>query len=566
MVGLTPVEIALVAFFSLSGLALAGLALYLRASQLPNRGIRSFISLLVLMAVWSFSAVAKLTMPPVVERFLVTLELPMGVAFAFLFLVFASQYTGRHWHRQRPFTAYIVVSMLALAVGLLTNPIHGLFWDRIALSTAVFPHYVHEGVGPLYFLYVGLAYCHFAAGVYALVNLHLRSRYNTTPMMLVTFGASLPLLVNLVSVFDRAPIPGLDYTPVGLAIFGLATTVSMQLDLFDIIPVARDTAVEQSSEGMIILDSKRRVRDYNPTAASLLPALSTHRGDQIDTVVDDTTDLFDTTTPTRIAVADGEEATYLSVQLSPITDGPHHLGWTVVLSDVTEQQRRERHLQLVSRVLRHNMANRINIIMGHVELLGDAADETERTHLDAIDASATDIIETSGKLRTIQEIVTGGRPARPTDVTRTVEAVGTRYADRYPDAAVTADCPDGVFARCPTGFQAALDNLVENAIQHNPDSAPSVTVTVTEDGPLVHVAVADDGPGIPETERRILEDGETPLQHSAGVGLWLVYCFVEQAGHELTFEPSAAGGSEVRFALDRASSTFETDPNASGRY
>jgi len=558
MVPVTPVEVALIAFFSLSGVALTGLALYLRASKLPNRGIRSFVALLLLMALWSFSAVAKLTTPPVVERFLVALELPMGVAFGFLFLVFASQYTGRRWHRQRALTAYVVVSLLALAVGLLTNPVHGLFWERIELSTAVFPHYVHSGLGPLYFVYVGLAYCHFVAGVYALVNLHLRSRYNTAPLMLVTFGASLPLLINLVSVFDRAPIPGLDYTPVGLAVFGVATTVSMQLDLFDIVPVARDTAVEQSSEGMVILDSKRRIRDYNPTAVSLLPALSTHRGDHIDTIVEDTAPLFDTTTPTTISITDSEELTYLSVQLSPITDGPHHLGWTVVLSDTTAQQHRERHLQLVSRVLRHNMANRINIIMGHVELLGERADERDRPHLDAIDASATSIIETSAKLRTIQDIVTDDRPARPTDVSRTLAAVVDRYTDRYPEVTVTTDCPDDVFARCPTGFQAALSNLVENAIQHNSDPSPSVTVTVTISETLVHVAVADDGPGIPETERRILEDGETPLQHSAGVGLWLVYCFVEQAGHELTFEPSDVGGSEVSFALDRARSSAET--------
>ncbi|PSP84389.1 hypothetical protein BRC96_04465 [Halobacteriales archaeon QS_6_64_34] len=557
----TPVEAVLVVFFSASGLALTGLVLYLRASQLPSRGVRSFVWLLMLMAGWSFSAAAKLTMPPVVERFLVALELPMGVAFALLFLVFASQYTGRHWHRNRALTAYIVVSLLVLVVGLLTNPAHGLFWEDITLSRAVFAHYVHEGLGPLYFLYVGLAYCHFAAAMYALVNLHLRSRYNTTAMMLVTVGAALPLLVNLVSLFDRAPIPGLDYTPVGLAVFGVATTVSMQLDLFDIIPVARDTAVEQSSEGMVILDSKRRIRDFNPTAASLLPALSAHRGDQIEAVVDDTTGLFDTAGPTTIPVTGGEELSYLSVQLSPIRDGPHHLGWTAVLSDVTDQQRRERHLQLVSRVLRHNMANRINIIMGHVELLGERADERDRRHLDAIDASATDIIETSAKLRTIQEIVTSGRPARPTDISGTVTAVVTRYAGRYPDATVTADCPDEVFACCPTGFQASLDNLVENALQHNPDPSPSVTVTVTVEGPLVRVAVADDGPGIPESERRILEDGETPLNHSAGVGLWLVYCFVERAGHELRFEPSPSGGSEVHFALDRDTDSVRSAPN-----
>ena len=50
MVPVTPVEVALIAFFSLSGVALTGLALYLRASKLPNRGIRSFVALLLLMA------------------------------------------------------------------------------------------------------------------------------------------------------------------------------------------------------------------------------------------------------------------------------------------------------------------------------------------------------------------------------------------------------------------------------------------------------------------------------------------------------------------------------------
>jgi signal transduction histidine kinase len=546
------VEQILVAFFSVSGVALLGLALHFRSYRLPNRGVRSFTALLALMSVWSFSAAGKLLSPPSVEKFLIALELPMGVAFALLFLVFASQYTGRTWHRQQAFAAYVVVLLLVLAVGVLSNPLHELFWSGITLSTAVFPHYVHTGLGPLYFLYIGLAYLHFGLGVYALVNLHLRSRYNTASVVLIALGGAVPLLINIISVIDRAPIPGLDYTPIGLAIFGLAATWSMQLDLFDIIPIARDTAVEQSAEGMIILDSNRHIRDFNPMAATLLPSLSGHRGEPIHEVIEDMGDLFDTTTSTTITVATGpEEVTYLAAQLSRITDGPHHLGWTVALSDITDQQRRERHLQLVSRVLRHNMANRINTIMGHVELLDQTADESESVHLRAIDDSADSIIETSMKLRTIQCIVTDGREKHRTDIARTVDAVTTKYADRYPDATVTADCPDTAFANCPAGFQAALDNLVENAIEHNDAPEPSVTVTVTADETLLHVAVTDNGPGIPDSERRILEEGETPLQHSSGVGLWLVYSFVEQAGHELTFEPTPSGGSDVRFSLDR---------------
>ena len=551
MIGSGLAEFALVAFFGASALALAGLTLSLRSSRLPDRGLRSFTALLALMALWSASAAGKIVAPVPVERLLVALELPLGVAFALLFFLFASQYTGRNWHRRRAFTACVVILILGLAVGLLTNPIHHLFWLDIAQSYAVFPHLVHEGLGPLYFAYVALAYVTFAAGVYALVHIHLRSRYNTVSVVLISFGGSIPLLINLVSVFDRAPIPGLDYTPVGLAVFGAVTTWSVQMDLFDIVPIARDTAVEQSTEGMVILDSDRRIRDFNPMAATLVPGLADHNGDPIETVVDGTAELFDATTPTTIELTRDGEATYLSTQTAAITDGPHRLGWTVTISDITERQRRERHLKLVSRVLRHNMANRINTITGHVDLLMDSVDQAQRDHLRVIDDSANSIIDTSVKLRTIQEIVTTGEASHATNVSRTVRTVVAKYQGRFPAATVTVDCPDDVFARCPPGFQSALDNLVENGLEHNPDPSPAVRVRVSVSDRLVHVRVADDGPGIPETERRILEAGETPLQHSSGVGLWLVYCFAEQSGHELTFERTETGGSAVRFSLDR---------------
>jgi len=544
-------ELVLVVFFGLSGLALVALAVSLHSSRMPNRGLRSFTALLALMALWSFSALGKIVAPLPVEWLLVALELPMGVAFALLFLVFALQYTGRTWYRRPAFAAYVVASLLGLTVGILTNPAHQLFWAGIEQSHAVFPHLVHVGLGPLYFAYVALAYVNFAAGVYALVHIHLQSRYNTTAVVLLSFGGSIPLLINLISLFDRAPVPGLDYTPIGLAVFGIVTTWSVQMDVFDIVPIARDTAVEQSSEGMVILDADRRIRDFNPKAAALLPALSEHRGEPIDEIIEATTELLDTTTTTVELTRDGEVA-HLSVQLAEITDGPHHLGWTLAVWDNTEQKRRERHLQIVSRVLRHNMANRINTIRGHVELLDATADENQREHLRAIDDSAASIIDTSGKLRTIQDIVTTNRMRRATGISEMTGAVAEKYRDRYPEATVTLDCPDGVYAHCPPGFQSALDNLVENAIRHNTGPSASVMIEVCETDGLVHVRVADDGPGIPETERRILEEGETPLRHSSGVGLWLVYCFAEQSGHELSFERTSSGGSEVRLSLDRA--------------
>ena len=550
---LGPVELVLVVFFGGAFLLLSGLVLYLVESTVTIRGGRSFLALLVLMAAWAATAIGKVVLGGSVERFLVALELPMGVLFVVLFFVFTSQYTGRRWHARPPFTVALVAASAGLVLGLLTNPIHGLFWEGMAVSTDVFPHVVHVGLGPLYYLFVVLAYLLYGGAVYALMDIHLRSRYNTASIVLVAAGGSLPLLVNVISVFDAAPIPGLDYTPIGLAAFGIATTLSLKMDFLDIVPIARDTAVEQSAEGMIILDTERRIRDYNPTAARLIPLLDGHRNEPLTDVAPDADDWFDAADTSAVTLdSRSEEDRFLSVKTSAITDGGHHIGWTVVLTDVTDQERRRRHLELVSRVLRHNMANRIHTILGHSDVLASTLDESQRTHLKAIDDSATSIMETSAKLRVIQDIVTADAGRRSVDVSATVRAVVTRYSEAYPEATVTAEVPPSAVAYCGTGLEATIENLVENGLEHNSGPRPTVTATVTVTEDRVTVSVVDDGPGIPATERRILEAGETPLRHSSGVGLWLVHNFVEQSGDDLCFERRPDGGSEVSFALDRA--------------
>jgi len=40
----------------------------------------------------------------------------------------------------------------------------------------------------------------------------------------------------------------------------------------------------------------------------------------------------------------------------------------------------------------------------------------------------------------------------------------------------------------------------------------------------IHIEIADNGPGIPSAEWEIITVGEeTPLVHSSGIGLWLIY-------------------------------------------
>ena len=523
-------------------------------SRYPDvRGRKPFIALLALCSVYSFSAAAKLLAPPSVEYVLVWLELPFGVAVAVVFFVFASAYTGRDWHRTRIFAVSETIAMPLLGVALVTNPFHNFLWTEIRRSTAVFPHYVHSDFQPLFLVCILCSYLLAMTGIYMLLKLHVQTRYNTTSQLLVMFGGLLPFLVNIVSILDVAPIPGLDYTPFGLAAFGALTTMAISEDLFEIVPVARDTAVEQSSEGMIILDTNRCVHDYNQSAKHYFPQLPLYEERPIDDLVHEHDLPFDAVgqTQTQITI-DRRSTCHLELQISPIRDGPHHLGWTVNMTDVTELQRRQHHLEVVSRVLRHNISNRITVITGHTDVLADHVDEDGQSHLASVTENVNSIVDTSEKIRLIQRIVadTDGKSAM--HLSRILDDVVSRQRETHPAATIALDCPEDVWVNASWGLEATIANLVENAIIHNPSETPWVDVSVTLDD-RVRVAVADNGPGIPSTEQRILENGltETPLEHSSGVGLWLVYRFVEQSGDDLSFGQSHRDGSTVSFTLER---------------
>lgn len=63
-------------------------------------------------------------------------------------------------------------------------------------------------------------------------------------------------------------------------------------------------------------------------------------------------------------------------------------------------------------------------------------------------------------------------------------------------------------------------------------------------------SVLDRGPGIPDYEIAVIESqSETVLDHSSGLGLWVVDWIVDQSDGTLTFDTS--DGTRADITLDR---------------
>ena len=223
-------------------------------------------------------------------------------------------------------------------------------------------------------------------------------------------------------------------------------------------------------------------------------------------------------------------------------------------TEITDRKIRERRLEVLNRVLSHNLKNKMNVIEGHAALLNEEFDEDDTpASLETLTETALDLMGLAESVQETERIISNvGSSDRPVDLTDHVVGLVDMFEDRYPDATVTASLPDDPCTVGTTGILTAVEEAIENAIKHNESPTPSVTVRIERRDGWTDIEIEDDGPGIPDQEIRVLEGGETPLNHADRLGLWLMYWAVTKAGGRFEVGESSAGGSVVTMSVPRA--------------
>jgi PAS domain S-box-containing protein len=220
--------------------------------------------------------------------------------------------------------------------------------------------------------------------------------------------------------------------------------------------------------------------------------------------------------------------------------------------DATDRRQREGLISVINRVLRHNLRNEMTIISGYADMLEAELDGEAASRAEHIGATADRLLDLSEAAQRIEENRDLSADLEPMDIAPLVDRVASQLKTRSPDATVAVKTPDTAVAETLPRVEIALWELVDNAAKHGGD-LPSLEIEVRSADRWIVVAVTDNGPGLPDTEREVLESGkETPLVHGQGLGLWLVYWIVTNLNGEIE-ATEIQQGTTVEIRLPRPS-------------
>jgi signal transduction histidine kinase len=329
---------------------------------------------------------------------------------------------------------------------------------------------------------------------------------------------------------------------VGIAVFGY--------DMFTTVPAAGtvgEQAIARETDDLVfVVDEHGRLVKLNQTAAELLEVTQREPlGEPFWEILDVSIDGLREMETFELQTAIGRRQ--FDPEVSTFTDQhDRKLGYIVSLHDVTERELRKQRLEVLNRVLRHNLRNNVDVIKSNAEEL---ATEHQNGYAEAIIESADGLADVGKKARSIDRFVSREVKVAEQDLAAVVPEVvaeARRRADGGEAATVTVDCPES--APLVTDWEAldgALESAIENAIEH---AASAVEIAVEEYSTGYRVTVGDDGPGIPDSELQTLHAGtETQLQHGSGLGLWQLKWGVTKFNGTLSFENT--DGTTVRMTV-----------------
>jgi len=235
----------------------------------PAPGAAPTAALLVATAIWSLGYTLELGGRDLATKlFWAKFQYPGIVTVPVIWLIFVLQYTNRpKWLTRRNLTFLAIIPLITV-LAVWTNEAHGLVWHDTGLREQGPFVALKVTYGLWFWVHTTYSYLVFLLGTLLIFPALFRTmslyRKQVSILLIAAFS---PFIGSLLYLSGLNPFPGLDLTPVSFTITGLAVAWGLfRFQLLDLAPIANRTVMNNIHDGIIVLDTQKRIVNFNLAA------------------------------------------------------------------------------------------------------------------------------------------------------------------------------------------------------------------------------------------------------------------------------------------------------------
>lgn len=228
-------------------------------------------------------------------------------------------------------------------------------------------------------------------------------------------------------------------------------------------------------------------------------------------------------------------------------------------SSIDRQQKlreRQKRIEFMHRLLRHNMLNSLNVVNARLELLDGRVDYEMADHLETAISRTSEMIQFVETIREMTKVI-GETSEQELKAKRLDEVLTARVEavqQNYPHSDIYLESVPAVEIKADDLLDEVFNNVLTNAVQHNHRNTPKIWVKTTVDKNTATVSIADNGPGVPDAKKSAIldEKSKTFQDPDSGFGLYLVKEIMQFYEGSVTVTDNEPEGSVFHLTFNRA--------------
>lgn len=469
---------------------------------------------------------------------------------------------------------------LSVSILVMTCQYQRLYYSSIDFTQeGFFPHLV-LGHGPIYIVYHAVVVLYMVAMIIACVYRYRNAKRDSDKRKLCSFFIIIIIMICGLGLFMTGKTGGYDSTLPAYVICIIILGVSLFHDkLLNTLTMAKEQAIDELTDGLIVLDSENAVIYQNKCAAQLYDFLSTSNSADIienldNCIIDKSTIQYDN----RV----------YEVQSRLLVDHNAYFGKTYVLNDITDSYHYTKNAQEQAKIMKalkdqaeaankakstfvsnmsHEIRTPMNAIVGMTEiLLREEMSPQNRGYLMNIKNSGNALINIINDILDFSKIESGKMDLveseyEPMSMLCDLGMIFlTRIGEKNIEILYDIDekLPQKLYGDS-LRIRQVIINIVNNAIKFTDSGYVRLQIRVGEvfgDNMELHIAVKDTGQGIKEEDLGKLfgafqqvDSKKNHEKEGTGLGLSISQQLVEMMGGRIGVRSTYGEGSEFYFNI-----------------